>query len=107
MFHSSHNFSPPNSPFPTPKLPPHFRLDFDLKPSYDISAFTLGNVRETKGKIFASFCFVFFQYFSFIIGSVRITDEFGYFVCFSFLPMTQDGPYRSSPLEGSDQKKEK
>ena len=57
------------------------------------------------GKIFASFCFVFFQYFSFIIGSVRITDEFGYFVCFSFLPMTQDGPYRSSPCEGSDQKK--
>ena len=77
------------------------------KPSYDISAFTLENVRETTGKIFASFCFVFFQYFSFIIGSVRITNEFGYFVYFSFLPMTQDGPYRSSPCEGSDQKKRK
>ena len=75
------------------------------KPSYDISAFTLENVMETTGKIFASFCFVFFQYFSFIIGSVRITNEFGYFVYFSFLTMTQDGPYRSSPCEGSDQKK--
>lgn len=93
-----------------PPFPPQNCLSISAwiltwKPSYGISAFTLENVRETTSKIFASFCFVFFQYFSFIIGSVRITDEFGYFVYFSFLPMTQDGPYRSSLCEGSDQKK--
>lgn len=31
LFHSSHNFSSPNSPFSAPKLSFHFRLDFDLK----------------------------------------------------------------------------
>ena len=105
LFHSSHNFLLRIPPFPPKDFLPHPRWILTLKPSYGLSAFTLENVRETTSKIFASFWFVFIKNFSFIIGSVRITNEFGYFVYFSLLPMTQDGPYRSAPCEGSDQEK--